>query len=205
MAKISNGEKRILEAAEDLFSRHGFNAVSIQRIATQAGVSKATVFHHFTTKQELYITILKRACMDIGAMLQSLEKEPCTFVKPLRDFATVHLKNMFDQKSVSRLILREMTDGDMEQGRALAVEVFGEHFSRLVALIQSGQQEGVLRKDMDPADAAIAIVGLNVFMFQSWSVLQHLPGTCFSDPSQTGERWLRLLLLGITDRKNGAA
>ncbi|MDQ6958465.1 MAG: TetR/AcrR family transcriptional regulator [Mariprofundaceae bacterium] len=205
MARGSDGEKRILEAAEDLFSRHGFDATSIQKIATKASVSKATIFHHFSNKQELYITVLKQACLDIGTILQSLEKEPCTSVKPLRDFASAHLKNMFDQKEVSRLILREMTDGDVKRGQALAVEVFGEHFSRLVVLIQGGQEEGVLRKDMDAADAAAAIVGLNVFMFQSWSVLQHLPGTSFTDPAHTGERWLRLLLLGITDRKEATA
>ncbi len=205
MVRVSDGEMRILEAAGDLFSRYGFDAVSIQKIATQAGISKATVFHHFSSKQDLYITVLKQACFNIGTILQSLEKEPCTSVKPLRDFASVHLKNMFDQKNVSRLILREMTDGDRKQGQALAVDVFGEHFSRLVVLIESGQKEGILRRDMDAVDAAAAIVGLNVFMFQSWPVLQHLPGTHFDDPAYTGERWLRLLLLGITDRTENMA
>ncbi len=204
MTRVSDGEKRILEAAEGLFSMHGFNAVSIQKIATRAGVSKAAIFHHFSSKQELYITVLKQACLDIGNILRSLENESCTSAKPLRSFASAHLKNMFEQKDVSRLILREMMDGDHEQGQALAVEVFGEHFSRLVVLIQSGQKEGLLREDMDAADAAATIVGLNVFMFQSWTVLQHLPGTHFGDPTHTGERWLRLLLLGIADRTKAA-
>jgi len=203
--RISNGETRILQAAEDLFSKHGFGAVSIQKIATQANVSKATIFHHFASKQALYTAVLVQACQDIGEMLLTLEKESCANMKPLRDFASAHLKNMFDQQNVSRLILREMVDGDRERGQSMAVDVFGEHFLRLVTLVQSGQQEGILRKDMDAADAAAAIVGLNVFMFQSWPVLQHLPGTSFSDPSQTGERWLRLLLLGIADRKEVAS
>jgi len=201
MARLSGGEKRILEAAEDLFSRHGFDAVSIQKIATRARVSKSTIFHHFPSKQALYIAVLKNACLDIGDILQSLEKKPCTSIAPLRTFAGAHLEDLFERESVSRLILRELMDGDLERGQALAVEVFGEHFSRLVVLIQSGQKEGMLRLDMDAADAAIAIVGLNVFMFQSWLVLQHLPGASFSQPAQTGERLMRLLILGIADRK----
>jgi len=200
MARLSGGEQRILEAAEDLFSRHGFDAVSIQRIATRANVSKSTIFHHFSSKQALYIAVLKNACLDIGAILQSLEKNPCASIAPLRTFAGAHLENLFERENVSRLILRELTDGNLERGQALAVEVFGEHFLRLVVLIRSGQENGVLRKDMDAADAAAAIVGLNVFMFQSWPVLKHLPGTHFDDPVRTGEHWLRLLLLGITDR-----
>jgi len=205
MTKVSDGEKRILEAAADLFSRHGFNAASIQRIATQANVSKATIFHHFSNKQNLYISVLQQACTDIGMVLKSLEKEPCTHVKPLRDFASAHLRNLFEQTDISRLILREMMDGDVGHGQTLAVDVFGEHFSRLVVLIKRGQQEGILREDMHATDAAATIVGLNVFMFQSWSVLQHLPETSFVDPITTGERWLRLLLLGITNRKSSAS
>ena len=87
----------------------------------------------------------------------------------------------------------------------MAVEVFGEHFSRLVSLIRSGQGKGILRKDMDAADAAAAIVGLNVFLFESWSVLQYLPDTHFNDPVHTGDRLLRLLLLGVTDRRDDGA
>lgn len=199
-AAISDGEKRILRAAEDLFSMHGFNAVSVQKIAEQAHVSKATVFHHFPKKQDLYLAVVKRACLDIGEMLQSLSEVSCTSVKPLRDFASAHLAHLFEQERVFRLVLREMTQGNEEKGQALAVEVFGENFSRIIDLIRIGQEEGVLRADMDAADAATAIVGLNVFLFESWSVLHHLPGTHFKTPERSGEQLLRLLLLGITAR-----
>jgi len=197
---VSDGERRILEAAENLFSRYGFDGVSIQRIATQAEVSKATIFHHFSSKQALYISVLNRACHDIGSILQSLGEKPCQSVKPLRAFAAAHLENLFEQGHLSRLILREVMDGNRERGQTLAVEVFGEHFTRLATLVRSGQREGILRRDMDAADAAAAIVGLNVFLFESWPVLQHLPDTHFTDPSLTGERLLRLLLLGVADR-----
>ncbi len=201
LKKMSDGEKRILKAAEDLFSRRAFDAVSIQKIATRAGVSKATIFHHFSSKQALYLEVMRRACLDIGIILESLEGTSCQSIKPIRTFASAHLQNLFEQEDVSRLILRELTDGNRERGQAMAVEVFGEHFSRLVSLIRNGQEKGILRKDMDAADAAAAIVGLNVFLFESWPVLRHLPDTRFADPAHTGDRLLRLLLLGVADRR----
>ena len=54
--------ERILEAAESLFSERGFDAVSMSDIAAAAGVCKANVFHHFTSKNELYIAVLRNAC-----------------------------------------------------------------------------------------------------------------------------------------------
>ena len=45
--------KSILQHAEELFSRHGFERVSIVEIARNAHVSPATVYNHFGTKQQL--------------------------------------------------------------------------------------------------------------------------------------------------------
>ena len=56
---------RILRAAETLFAKHGFGAVSMSAIARRAGVSKANVFHHFATKQALYLAVLTAACRAI--------------------------------------------------------------------------------------------------------------------------------------------
>ncbi len=192
-----DGEARILSAAEELFSRHGYDAVSIQQIAARAGVSKAAIFHHFDSKQALYLAVLAKACERIGEVLQTLEHASCANVRPLREFAEAHLRFLFDHADVSRLMLREVMEGGSERGRLMAAEVFGEHFARLVNLVRSGQREGVLRADMDAADAAACIVGLNVFMFQAWPVLRHLPETALDDPQRAGGRWMRLLLLGV--------
>lgn len=44
---------RILRAALNLFSSHGFHGTSMQDIATEAGVSKGLLFHHFADKSSL--------------------------------------------------------------------------------------------------------------------------------------------------------
>jgi AcrR family transcriptional regulator len=50
---------RILEAAYRLFSRHGINSVGIDRIIAEAPVAKATLYHHFASKQELVCSFLE--------------------------------------------------------------------------------------------------------------------------------------------------
>jgi len=198
-----SGEERILNAAEELFACHGFDAVSMQQVAARAGVSKANIFHHFKGKQELYLAVLERACARSVGMLDALGQPSCINARPLRDFARAHLDQLFEHADISRLILREVMDGDPERGQLMAGRVFGEHFKRLVALVRRGQEEGVLRPDMEAADAAACIVGLNVFLFQAWPVLRHLPESMFDEPRRTGKRWQRLLLLGLANADNG--
>jgi AcrR family transcriptional regulator len=50
---VAGTRERALVAALDLFSREGYDAVSMREIAEELGVSKAALYHHFTSKQEI--------------------------------------------------------------------------------------------------------------------------------------------------------
>jgi AcrR family transcriptional regulator len=50
---------RILEAAADLFSQQGIRAVGVDTIVAHAGVAKATLYHHFPTKDDLTVEWLR--------------------------------------------------------------------------------------------------------------------------------------------------
>jgi AcrR family transcriptional regulator len=52
---------RILDAAERLFTEHGFDATSVRRITTEAGVPLALVNYHFGSKQGLMEAVYARA------------------------------------------------------------------------------------------------------------------------------------------------
>lgn len=52
----------VLDAAADLFIAQGYGAVSMDAIARAAGVSKATLYAHFGSKDQLFATIITEAC-----------------------------------------------------------------------------------------------------------------------------------------------
>ena len=51
--------ERILEAAYDLFSRYGLQAVGINTVIEQSGVAKRTLYRHFASKDELIVEFLR--------------------------------------------------------------------------------------------------------------------------------------------------
>ena len=62
----SNGDTResILDAAEDLFSKHGFYGVTIREVAREAGVDTALVHYYFGAKRALFDAVfLRRAAI----------------------------------------------------------------------------------------------------------------------------------------------
>ncbi len=52
----------ILLAAQQLFLRSGYEGTSMDAIATEAGVSKLTVYSHFTDKETLYAAAIRAVC-----------------------------------------------------------------------------------------------------------------------------------------------
>ena len=49
----------ILDAALTVFSTHGFRAATVDRIATEAGMSKPNLLYYFASKQAIYVALLE--------------------------------------------------------------------------------------------------------------------------------------------------
>jgi AcrR family transcriptional regulator len=79
--RLTAEERRtgILDAALAVFSQHGYHSASIDDIAREAGVSKALIYEHFASKQELYADLIARNTREltqrIGAALVGVEIE----------------------------------------------------------------------------------------------------------------------------------
>ncbi len=188
----------ILMAAESLFAAHGYDGVSMQKVATAAHISKSNIYHHFASKDDLYLSVLKHGCQEIQDLTQHLNQSDGTIIERLTLFSQEHLKHLNKKNALSKLILRELLDSSSERGRDLAQQVFNEKFSQMRQLLESGQQSGEVRQDVDAAHMATAIAGLNVFLFQVWPVLQHFPDDSFQHQFKSGDIMLELLLHGLS-------
>lgn len=56
--RLTDTRERILRVAEQLYDSGGYEAINLQAIADQVGVSKTALFHHFKNKQELFYSTL---------------------------------------------------------------------------------------------------------------------------------------------------
>ena len=61
-SRLSAAERRgqILDAAEELFSDGPYEDVSLEQIAERAGITRGLINHHFGTRRELYIEVVRR-------------------------------------------------------------------------------------------------------------------------------------------------
>ncbi|MEP7262759.1 MAG: TetR/AcrR family transcriptional regulator [Usitatibacter sp.] len=78
-ATSADTKTRILDAAEELFMEHGFEATSLRSLTSAASVNLAAVNYHFGTKEELFQTVLTRRLDPMNQeridLLEKLERE----------------------------------------------------------------------------------------------------------------------------------
>jgi TetR/AcrR family transcriptional regulator len=53
-------EKRILDAAQEVFATYGYQGATIDEVATRAGISKPNLHYYFKRKRDLYLAVLRR-------------------------------------------------------------------------------------------------------------------------------------------------
>jgi TetR/AcrR family transcriptional regulator len=189
---------RILAAAEALFAEQGFDAVSMSAIAEKAEVSKANIFHHFSSKNALYLAVFGSACRESRTRLDLLESNVGNFVERLSHFATGHLQAILEHSNMARLVLRDLLENGADKGKELAEQVFGPNFAKLVEIIRNGQARGELRTDVDPAMVAVMLIAANVYFFEARDMLRHFPDVDFADkPEHYSAKMLQLMLHGI--------
>ena len=197
----SGGELAILEAAEVLFAQKGFDAVSMSAIARLANTSKPNIYHHFKNKNDLYLAVMKTAVRRSSNLLDTLEQAPGSFKQHLTEFASGQLENLLTHKRSTQLMLRETLSEGSQYGQEITQLAMGEVFSRLVAMVQQGQEENEFRKDINPMLAAFMIISANMFFFQASPTMQNIPEVDFIDDTNAySEDVMDILLNGMLQK-----
>ncbi len=150
----------LLDAALRLFVRNGFAATKVEDIASDAGLSKGAVYRYFSSKEEIFESLVKRALTPIAdqtsLMARTSQGDPAMLVKAV---LTMIASRLVDPNTVAlpRLVL-------MEAGKfpALATayrrQVLDKAIGALEAIVRRGVDEGVFRP-VDPRLAVRNIVG----------------------------------------------
>ena len=67
--------QKILDAALVVFARDGYAASSVNDICAEAGVSKGAFFHHYPTKQALFLELLETWLATLDLQMEAIRQE----------------------------------------------------------------------------------------------------------------------------------
>jgi AcrR family transcriptional regulator len=153
----------ILDSAVRLFAISGYNETTVDAICGAAGVSKGAFYHHFPSKQAIFIALLEGWLQTIDAGINALRKPtvPETFVQMTEILPAIFASA--DERLPMFLEFWTQASRNEEIWKATIAPYrhYRDHFTQL---IKDGIAEGSL-KPVDPVAAAEVVLSMAVGLF----------------------------------------
>jgi len=124
----------ILGAAEETFARCGYHGASLDDVAHAAGVSKALIYEHFTSKRELHASLLDAHAAEIFACLQAGAERGETGEQRLRSGIDAFLGWVEEHREAWRALFRDAADPEVV---ALVTRLQGQATGVIAELVAS--------------------------------------------------------------------
>lgn len=149
---------RILDIAERLVQSRGFNAFSYADVATELGVTKASLHYHFPGKAELGEALIARYSARFAEALRAIDERDADAPARLDAYAGIYAGVLRDRRMCLCGMLAADYDTLPKPMREAVIRFFDDNEAWLTHVLEQGEEAGVLRLDGSASEVAQAIV-----------------------------------------------
>ncbi len=164
---------RILEVARTRFQNEGYNGVTIESIAAEAGLSAVTIYNYYETKANLLLALVKESDVRLISQLSELTHDlPENIRDAVAEFGQImrgHAMTYLAKSTWREVLAASILEGGKQ---------FGTTYRRLdqalidimSILIKAYQRRGTLARDIDAdtlADTLFEMQNIRFFLFIS--------------------------------------
>ncbi|NOZ72445.1 MAG: TetR/AcrR family transcriptional regulator [Chloroflexi bacterium] len=195
MSKQERGDltrRRILQAARTSFNQRGYDATGVADICKQAGVSKGGFYHHFPSKQALFIALLQDWLNALDTQITQLaahDTPPALILQHLTEIVTPLFEEAAGQVPMF-LEFWNKAARDSEVWQA-TIEPYHRYRNIFAEMIQQGMADGDFRQ-VDAQMMATGLVALGIGLLLQASLDQD-----GMDWGKTAEQIIQTFLKGL--------
>jgi len=186
----------ILEAATHLFSKMGYDATGVAEICQAAGVSKGAFYHHFPTKQAVFMELLNSYLNSIETGFNQMRQEKQDVPQVIIQMAAL-VGSLFQSADLHLPIFLEFWtqanhDPHIWETAIAPYRRYQSYFAEMV-------QEGIDQGSLQPVDAQLA--GRVLVSLAMGMLMQSLFDPQITDWQSEARQTMELMLKGLTRRK----
>ncbi len=161
---MTDTKEKILKSALKLFSQKGYLRTTTKEIAKEAQVAEVTLFRYFTSKEALFIDVLKNQSFlpTLKDLLPKLKKK--NYKESLKTIAKYYFNLLKKKKDLICIMHTEIFQYPTEI-RAIHSKMIHEVYLVFASYLEELKKDGVLRKDLDSNYASLAYFGMLFNLF----------------------------------------
>jgi AcrR family transcriptional regulator len=195
-------KNEIIDAAEKVFFKNGFENATVENIAEEAEYSKATLYLYFSSKEELYFAVCQRAEGKLFKEVdKAISKVDGTFDK-IKAFLSAFVD--FQQKHTDHfnaLFYLQTHPFSLDPNHELVIENRRrdqKYLNSWIELIDQGKREGVIRENLNPIHTVLLIwMQLSGFLKIMSVVQPHLEKELACSKDKLLDEYYKILFHGI--------
>jgi len=184
--------QRILDEALEAFARYGYDATGVAEICRRAGITKGGFYHHFPSKQAVFLEMLEQWLGGIDAQLNAVRAEGLTVPQELLGMTGLMRQVFQEAGGKLPLFFEFVTKATHSQvvwsATAAPLRKYRTFLSGMVA---DGREEGTLRP-VDPDMAATLIMAFAIGL-----LAVGLLDPSGADWGAAAQQGMRILLQGL--------
>jgi AcrR family transcriptional regulator len=178
---LSTKQIRLMDSAELLFSRKGFDGTSVRDIAEAAGINTAMISYYFGSKEKLMEGIFERKSLNIKEKVDLLLKDDS--LDPLEkmfSLVDMYIDGILQRKTFHRILLSEQIINQNPYIIQMVDKMKAKNSEYINNLIRLGQKKGMFRKNIDIPMMTNTLIGtvshtlINMDFYKSYHHLESL-------------------------------
>lgn len=159
--------ERILEEAESSLGEHGYHGTRLHEIARRVGIQKASLFHYFPSKDDLYCAVVDEGFGETEQTIRRVFEAATGPFDKLRALIEAYVDMVAAHPQRTKILLRQSL-GDAPEGYE---PPSSERLLRLVATFVTDGQNAKIFAAIDPMALVLSVVGMVAFFFTSAPVV----------------------------------
>lgn len=136
---------RILDTAQELIQRRGLNAMSFQDLSDAVGIRKASVHHHFATKNDMVASLLVRYLENFDSAVDRVMSSRVSGLNKLERYCNLFLETLQsggqDKGCLCGMLMVEMASLD-DPSMVLVRQFVRSNWRRIEVMVREGVEDG---------------------------------------------------------------
>lgn len=163
----NNKYHQILEAAVKVFAKHGFHQSTVAQIAKEAGVADGTIYLYFKNKNDILVQFFSFRTKQVFESFREAVDGAETSTDKLRNLVCCHLAE-FQRDKDGAVVYQVETHQNSRLAEAQIKEMSKMYRDLISEIVEQGQQEGTIRRDLYVGLVKRFIIGAVDEVINTW-------------------------------------
>jgi len=165
--KAKDKYHRILEATVKVLSEQGFYQSTVSQIAKEAGVADGTIYLYFKNKDDILVHFFSFRTRQVFACLREEVEQADNTIDKLRSLVRRHLEEFQSDRNMAVVYFTEthkshrLVEQQIKEMSKMYLDIVAE-------IVEQGQEEGIIRKDLYVGLVKRVIVGAVDEVINTW-------------------------------------